>query len=96
MKTAHFAEGQNESLDQRAAVATKAFEEALDDDLNTAEALAAVYEYVRDTNSAMDAGEFRTGNVAAARAFLAKFDSIFDVLKPTVKRVHSPTKKWKR
>ena len=42
---------------------------ALDDDLNTAEALAAVFEYVRDTNTAMDAGEFRAGNVAARARF---------------------------
>ena len=65
--------------------ATEAFDAAMDDDLNSAEALAAVYEYVRDTNSAMDSGEFRAGNVAGALAFLAHFDSIFDVLKPTVK-----------
>jgi cysteinyl-tRNA synthetase len=30
----------------------------------------------------MDSGEFRTANVPAALAFLARFDSIFDVLKP--------------
>ena len=61
----------------------QAFVDSLNDDLNTAEALAAVFEYVRDTNSAMDSGEFRAGNVAAALAFLARFDSIFDVLKPS-------------
>ena len=61
----------------------QAFGDSLNDDLNTAEALAAVFEYVRDANSAMDAGEFRAGNVAAALDFLARFDSIFDVLKPT-------------
>ena len=33
----------------------------------------------------MDAGEFRAGNAAAALDFLARFDSIFDVLKPTAK-----------
>ncbi len=65
--------------------ANTAFDEAMDDDLNTAEALAAVFEYVRDTNSAMDAGDFLAGNVAGALAFLAKFDSIFDILKPTAK-----------
>jgi len=29
-----------------------------------------------------DSGEFRAGNVAAALAVLARFDSIFDVLRP--------------
>lgn len=85
LKTAKFADGLNEALEARARAATAAFEEAMDDDLNTAEALAAVYEYVRDTNSAMDLGEFLAGNVASALAFLAEFDSIFEVLKPTAK-----------
>src|SRR6185295_4913945 len=58
---------------------------SLDDDLNTAEALAAVFEYIREANIAMDAGEFPAGNAGAARAFLARFDTIFDVLRPTVK-----------
>ncbi len=85
MKTAKFAEGLNDELQARVQSANTAFDEAMDDDLNTAEALAAVFEYVRDTNSAMDAGEFLAGNAPAALAFLAKFDSIFEVLNPTRK-----------
>jgi cysteinyl-tRNA synthetase len=68
----------------RTAQASQAFTDSLNDDLNTAEALAAVFEYVRDANSAMDSGEFRAGNAAAALQFLGRFDSIFDVLTPTV------------
>jgi cysteinyl-tRNA synthetase len=56
----------------------------MDDDLNTAEALGAVFEYIRDTNTAMDAGEFQAGNVAAALDLLARFDTIFAVLEPSV------------
>ena len=33
----------------------------------------------------MDAGEFLAGNAAAALEFLARFDSIFDVLTPSAK-----------
>ncbi len=33
----------------------------------------------------MDNGDFRVGNTAAALEFLARFDSIFDVLNPTAK-----------
>ncbi len=62
LETGKFGPGTNEKLAERAAAATKAFDEALDDDLNTAEALAAAFEYVRDTNTAMDAGEFPAGN----------------------------------
>ena len=80
-----FAAGLDEALDARAAAASRAFNDGLDDDLNTADALGAVFEYVRDANSAMDAGAFRSGNAGRAVALFAEFDSIFDVLKPTAK-----------
>jgi cysteinyl-tRNA synthetase len=83
LETAKFPDGTNEKLVERTVAATKAFDEALDDDLNTAEALAAVFEYVRDTNTAMDGGEFLDGNKPDAFEFLARFDSVFDVLKPS-------------
>src|SRR5204862_3508046 len=44
LKTGKFSEGMNEKLSERAAEAEKAFREALDDDLNTAEALGAIFE----------------------------------------------------
>lgn len=83
LDTEKFPEGLNEAMAERTAKALADFEAALDDDLNTAEALAAVFEFIRDANTAMDSGEFRAGNVAAASEFLAKFDSVFDVLRPT-------------
>jgi cysteinyl-tRNA synthetase len=79
-----FPAGGNEALDRRSAEALERFESSLDDDLNTAEALAAIFEYIRETNSAMDAGEFKAGNLASARALFERFDSIFDVLNPSV------------
>ncbi|MBY0372893.1 MAG: cysteine--tRNA ligase, partial [Bryobacteraceae bacterium] len=78
------AAGEHPGLIERGVQAVTRFEEAMNDDLNTAEALGAVFEYVRDANSAMDAGEFRSGNVAGALAVLDRFDAVFDVLKPTV------------
>jgi cysteinyl-tRNA synthetase len=80
IETAKLGEGTNEKIVERTAAATKAFDEALDDDLNTAEGLAAVFEYVRVTNTAMDSGEFRNGNVHGALEFLVRFDYVFDVL----------------
>jgi cysteinyl-tRNA synthetase len=79
-----FPEGIHEPLAERTAAALAQFNAAMDDDLNTAEALAAIFEFVRDANSAMDSGEFRAGNSAAARELLARFDAVFDVLRPTV------------
>jgi cysteinyl-tRNA synthetase len=81
-----FSAGINEKLVERTAAAVKQFDEALDDDLNTAEALAAIFEYVRDTNSAMDSGDFHEGNLETARPLMERFDSIFDVLRPTVRQ----------
>jgi cysteinyl-tRNA synthetase len=85
LDTAKFPEGTSEAIETRSRHALGQFNDSLDDDLNTAEALAAVFEYVRETNSAMDNGTFLSGNVAGAKALLAQFDQFFDVLKPTVK-----------
>jgi cysteinyl-tRNA synthetase len=76
-----FPPGSNESLRVRTAEAETQFGASLDNDLNTAEALAATFEYIRDVNTAMDAGEFQAENAGPARAFLERFDSIFDVLR---------------
>jgi len=76
-------EGSNDQAAARTEAAAQAFVASLDDDLNTAEALAAVFEYARDANSAMDAGQFGAGNRAAAERFFEQFDAVFDVLKPS-------------
>jgi cysteinyl-tRNA synthetase len=85
LETDRFPEGSNEAMANRTSQASASFEAALADDLNTAEALAAVFEYIRDANTAMDAGEFRRGEVSSSLNFLQLFDSIFDVLRPTGK-----------
>ncbi len=83
LESAKFGEGVNPVLVTAAENATKAFREALDDDLNTAEALAAIFEFVREANIAMDHGAFLSENRASALAVLEHFDSFFDVLTPT-------------
>ncbi len=79
-----FPDGENPEMTRRGNEALAAFDASLDDDLNTSGALAAVFEYVRDANTAMDAGSFLAANKPAARFLLDHFDAIFDVLKPTV------------
>jgi len=74
--------GRNEAVSERSAAAIRQFEDALDDDLNTAEALAAVFEYVRAINSALDEQQFQEENRWDAARVLEVFDSLFDVLKP--------------
>jgi cysteinyl-tRNA synthetase len=57
------------------------FQKGLEDDLNTAQALAAVFDLVRDANTAADRGEIRQGDARAALTALDQFDSIFAVLR---------------
>ena len=83
LETDKFSAGSNPKMPERIQNAISQFDASLDDDLNTAEALAAAFELIRDTNSAMDSGEFLAADATGALAFLARFDSIFDVLKPT-------------
>jgi cysteinyl-tRNA synthetase len=85
LETDKFPEGLDQAAAARTAHAERAFRDSLADDLNTAEALAAVFEYIRDANSAMDAGKFYAGNATRALEFMQLFDSIFDVLEPSVK-----------
>lgn len=83
LDTDKFAEGSNATMAEHTRQALERFEQSLDDDLNTAEALAAVFEFVRDANTVMDAGEFRAGDIGPARGLLERFDSVVDVLRPS-------------
>ena len=81
-----FPDGTNEKIVERTHTAARRFAEGLDDDLNTAEAMAALFEFVRDANTVMDSGEFRAANVHPALELLGRFDQIFDVLRPSPKK----------
>jgi cysteinyl-tRNA synthetase len=62
------------------AKAAEEFTDALANDLNTAEAAAAISDLVRAANSAADAGTLRADNVGEILKVLALFDGIFSVL----------------
>ncbi len=81
LETSQFADGNNDAI---AAIAKKTSEEmtaGLNDDLNTARALGAIFDMVRDGNAAADAGEVRKGDIPALLQTLTQFDGIFAVLK---------------
>jgi cysteinyl-tRNA synthetase len=75
-----FPAGESSALQNRAQEARKQFEAALDDNLNTAEALGAIFDMVRDGNTAMDRGEFHDGDRGAFLDTLQHWDRIFAVL----------------
>jgi cysteinyl-tRNA synthetase len=57
-----------------------AFAAAMQADLNTSAALAAMFELVRALNAAMDAGELGVGDVAAVTAAFDLFDQVLGVI----------------
>ncbi len=79
LNTSKFPEGTS-TVSESAERASKDFERALEDDLNTAQALAAVFDLIREVNVAVDHGEFQQGDVAPVRKTLESFDAIFAVL----------------
>ena len=81
LRTEKFPEGSSSAMAQRAAKAREDFDSGLADDLNTAQALAAIFDLVRDVNTAMDRGEFRQGDAAAVLEVMDAFDAIFAVLR---------------
>jgi cysteinyl-tRNA synthetase len=80
LKQGKFPAGRQKGMAERIAKAGEEFDAGLSDDLNTARALAAVFDLIREANTTMDKNEFRQGDVAAAQEFLATFDKVFAVL----------------
>ena len=75
-----FAEGSNAQIQSLAKEAADRMKAALEDDLNTAQAQAAIFDMVRQANTAFDTGSVKKGDVAPLLDTLAKFDEIFAVL----------------
>src|SRR5262252_381312 len=80
LSAGNFAEGSNEQMQKLAADTVGRMRAALEDDLNTAQAQAAVFEMVRQANTAFDTGGVKKEDVPAFLATLDKFDEIFAVL----------------
>jgi cysteinyl-tRNA synthetase len=76
----NFADGSNEQMRKLAADTVDRMRAALEDDLNTAQAQAAIFEMVRQANTAFDTGGVMKEDVPALLAALDKFDEIFAVL----------------
>jgi cysteinyl-tRNA synthetase len=75
-----FPAGSNPEMQSLASQTIDRMRSALDDDLNTAQAQAAIFEMVRSANSAVDAGKLKADDIAPLRTALEKFDEIFAVL----------------
>jgi cysteinyl-tRNA synthetase len=76
-----FPDGSNAEIQALAAQTIDRMRAALDDDLNTAQAQAAIFEMVRSANSALDSGQIKKDDATPLLAALKKFDEIFAVVK---------------
>ncbi|MGC2704623.1 MAG: cysteine--tRNA ligase [Candidatus Acidiferrales bacterium] len=81
LKNEQFSGGTNPKMEERARQALADFDAGLADDLNTAVALASIFDLVRDVNTAMDRGEFLQQDAPPMVAAMEKFDAILAVLK---------------
>ena len=80
LSTANFADGSTPEMTKLAAETSEGIRAALDDDLNTAQAQAAIFDMVRRANAAIDAGIVRKSDALALLAALSQFDTVFAVL----------------
>jgi cysteinyl-tRNA synthetase len=73
-------DGAHPDIADRVSRARKEFADAMQDDLNTAAALGAIFDLVRALNSAIDAGQLGAGDVPGIREAFGAFDQVLGVL----------------
>jgi cysteinyl-tRNA synthetase len=76
----NFPAGASEEMQTLASETVNRMHAALEDDLNTAQAQAAIFDMVRRANAVFDMGGIKKDDVAPLLAALGKFDEIFAVL----------------
>jgi cysteinyl-tRNA synthetase len=80
LTSGNFEAGSNTEMQSAATETMERMKAALEDDLNTAQAQATIFEMVRKANSALDAGQLKKEDVTPLLAALKKFDEIFAVI----------------
>jgi cysteinyl-tRNA synthetase len=80
LKKASLSEGTTAALQEAADRAEAGYFAALENDLNTAEARAPIFDLVRTMNSALDLGTVLAGDRERVLAVLEKFDAVFAVI----------------
>ncbi|VVB73831.1 Cysteine--tRNA ligase [uncultured archaeon] len=70
----------NPDVEQLVVSATNAFELALDNDLNTPQALSALFELIKETNKLIAANDFGKENSNEVRMAINKFDEVLGLL----------------
>ncbi len=87
-------QGEDPELLAQSHEATRAFTAALANDLNTAEARAAIFDLVRHANTAADHGKLAQGNVQPILHALTLFDQVFNVIEDRDAEIAREALKW--
>lgn len=91
LSSGNFPAGSNPEMHTLAEETIAKMKAALEDDLNTAQAQATIFEMVRHVNAVFDTGGIKKEDVTALMVVLASFDEIFAVINdddgPKMKRV---------
>jgi cysteinyl-tRNA synthetase len=80
LTSGNFAAGESAALQEAAKKAQAEYMAALENDLNTAEARAPIFDLIRAANTALDQGQLLAGDREAILKVLASFDAVFDVM----------------
>ncbi len=88
--------GSNEAIQQLAEKTRAEMRAGMEDDLNTARALGAIFDMVREANTAADRGELRQDDKAPLLAALDQFDEIFAVIKDDDAEKVAKATEWAR
>ena len=81
LETSQFPAGANPAIAELAEKSATEMRAAMEDDLNTARALGAVFDLVRDANAAADNGQVHQDDAPKLLKVLDQFEEIFAVLK---------------
>lgn len=90
----HRPEGSTEAMARLAQATIAKIDASLADDMNTAQALAAVFDMVREANNAADKGELKQGDAAPLLKALDAFDAIFAVMQDDDAQKVKKTVEW--
>jgi cysteinyl-tRNA synthetase len=80
LNSGKLADGTTEAMATLARETSDRMRSAMEDDLNAAQAQAAIFDMVRAANAAFDSGQIKSGDVQPLLGVLNKFDELFAVL----------------
>lgn len=96
LERGRFPDGSNPEIQKLATETEQKMRAGMEDDLNTAQALAAIFDMTRETNIVADAGKLHRDDARRLLQVLEEFDDIFAVLKDDDSQKTATAVEWAR